>query len=161
MVGQWRYQHAVLTAFQHQLHGVLLQHHRQHLANRVHQAAKTFALIAVLVGAAHLRAFALAAKGREVAEHRQQRAIQLFGVQVLKAQIVAQHQFGAVDELEHHEVTDLCPADLAIGADALRQRLATIGDHADDFFETRQHIARRVGVDKGRHKLLIQTDHAV
>ena len=94
---------------------MLLEHHRQDLANRLHQPAEAGALVAVLVTAVQARTLALAAEGGEVAEHGQQHPVQLLRMHLLQSQVVAQQQLGAIDQLQHHEIADLRAADLAIG----------------------------------------------
>lgn len=103
----------------------------------------------------------LAGEGRQIAEHGQQRAVQLFRVHLLQAEVVAQQQFGTVDQLQHHEVADFGTADLAVGADALGNRVTTVVEHADDFFQTRQQIAGGVGLNVGRHEIRVEADHTV
>ena len=104
---QRRYLDAVLTLLQQQLDGVLLEHHRQYLADRVHQLAEARALITVLVTAIQARALALAGEGRQLAEQAKQIPVDLLRMHLLHAQVVAQHRFVTVDQLQHHEVADL------------------------------------------------------
>ena len=140
---------------------MLLEHHRQDLADRLHQPAEAGALVAVLVTAVQARTLALAAEGGEVAEHGQQHPVQLLRMHLLQSQVVAQQQLGAIDQLQHHEIADLRAADLAIGPDTLGDGVAAMAEHADHFLQAGQQVGGCVGVEVARHEVGIEADHPV
>src|SRR5690606_36320352 len=116
------------------------EHHRQHLANGIHQLAETRGLVAVLKTALKARSLAVAGEGGQLAKQPQQLTIDLFGVNLIKTEVMAQYRLVAIDQLQPHEVAHLSPADLATGSDTVRQGIAAVSKHADHFLQAGEQI---------------------
>src|SRR5690606_33492813 len=161
VIVQWRYLDAVLTLLQGQFDGVLLQHHGQNLADGDHQFAEARSLVAVLIAALQSGPADLAGVARQLAEHRQQLAIDVFGVGLLQGQVMTQYGLDPVDQLQHQEITYFRRAGLAGSPHALGQDVAPVSEHADDFLDA--GLQKRTGLEMqvGGNIVQVQADHAV
>ncbi|MNN68657.1 hypothetical protein D3C81_1843840 [compost metagenome] len=75
------------------------------------------------------------------------------GVNLLQTKVVAQQQFSAVDQLQHHEIADFRATDLTVGANPLGDSVASMAQHADHFFQTRQQVLGGMHLNVSRYEV--------